>query len=136
VLTVLALLGLYEGFRLIRVSLAVKDPLGPGWYLLFISLALWVCGLAYLVAGLKKRSETVRGRFSIRLGPVLQCSILLVLYCLLMVTLGYLVSTLLFFLTAIPIFGMKSWKRDVAMSLAFTAAFYFIFSYLAGLTLP
>ena len=41
----LAVIGIFEGLRLTRVDLQQSEPLGPGWYIVFLSAVLLICGV-------------------------------------------------------------------------------------------
>ena len=49
ILLVMAAAGIYEGARLSKSVLLFVDPVGPGWYLFFMSCLLFVCAIALLI---------------------------------------------------------------------------------------
>ena len=55
ILLFMAAAGLFEGVRLSKSTLLFKDPVGPGWYLFFMSGLLFACALALLLKQLARR---------------------------------------------------------------------------------
>lgn len=132
----LAAAGIWEGARLTRETLVAPEPLGPGWYLLSISAALMVCGLAYVVSS-RRREATAKGsRHYLHFGPVAQASALLVLYPAVVPHTSYLIGTSIFFVLALHVFGMRSWIRSALMGIALALIFQFVFADLGGVPLP
>lgn len=137
VLLVLAAAGIYEGFRLSKSTLLFVDPVGPGWYLFFMSCLLFVCAIALLIKQFIKRKAGQRTvRLSLHRGPAGKALILLVLYGMAVMFLGYLIASAMFFILIQRIFGERSWLRCTTIGLCITGCFYFVFSYLAGMPLP
>jgi hypothetical protein len=137
VLLVMAAAGLYEGVRLSKSTLLFVDPVGPGWYLFFMSGLLFVCALALLVKQLAKRKAGGREVIlSLHTGPAGQALILLLLYAVAATYLGYVLASAIFFILIQRIFGERSWLRCAAIGVSITACFYFVFSYLAAMPLP
>lgn len=135
-LSALAILGIYEGARLAKVVLLFEDPVGPGWYLFFVSGTLLVCAITYFVREIRHGVRARIEPFSLHRGAAGQALLLLLLYGIGVLLGGYLIASALFFILAQRIFGEKSWPKAVGIGLAITAAFYFGFSYLAGVPLP
>ena len=48
ILLVMATVGISEGVRLSKSVLLFADPVGPGWYLFFMSCLLFICAMALL----------------------------------------------------------------------------------------
>lgn len=138
VLLVMAAAGLYEGIRLSKSTLLFTDPVGPGWYLFFMSCLLFACALALLVKELLARRKTDHREVGLSLhrGPAGQALILLFLYGVATTFLGYLIASAIFFVLVQRIFGERSWVRCTVVGLSITGCFYFVFSYLAGMPLP
>ena len=130
-------LGTYEGFRLSRTNLLYADSVGPGWYLLFMAGLLLVCAIALLVRRFIRR-KAVHGEVIISLhkGAAGRAFLLLFLYGVSIIYMGYVVGSILFFTLIQRIFGERSWLRCTAIGVSITACFYFVFSYLASVSLP
>jgi hypothetical protein len=130
-------LGTYEGVRLSRTTLLYADSVGPGWYLLFMAGLLLVCAIALLVRRFIRR-KAVQGEVNISLhkGAAGRAFLLLFLYGVAITYLGYVVGSILFFTVIQRIFGERSWLRCAAVGISITACFYFVFSYLASVSLP
>lgn len=137
ILLVLATAGIYEGFRLSKSVLLFVDPVGPGWYLFFMSCLLFVCAIALLVKQFIRRKA---GRHEVGLalhkGPAGRALILLLLYGVAIIYSGYVVASAIFFILVQRIFGERSWIRCTAIGVFITGCFYFVFSYLAAMPLP
>ena len=130
-------LGTYEGVRLTHTNLLYADSVGPGWYLLFMAGVLFVCTIVLLVRRFIRR-KAVHGEASISLhkGAAGRAFLLLFLYGVAVTYLGYVVGSVLFFTLIQRIFGERSWLRSAAIGVSITACFYFVFSYLASVSLP
>jgi hypothetical protein len=135
-LMALAALGIYEGARLAKVVLLFEDPVGPGWYLFIVSSLLFVCAIIYLARKFRGRAGAGMKSFSLHSGPAGQSLLLLLLYGVATLLVGYVIASAFFFILVQRIFGERSWARSAAIGLAITGAFYFGFSYLAGVPLP
>ncbi len=142
----LSAIGLFEGVRLIGKVQVKGEPVGPGWYVVFVTSAMCVCVLIYSVKGLMKlmreRSQQTHGKpgeeknpslFS--WGAILPVAVFAT-YIFLLPILGYVGSTAFFFLLALRTFGEKSWVRCILISIVFTAGFYAGFVRVAEVVLP
>jgi putative tricarboxylic transport membrane protein len=137
ILLVMAAAGITEGVRLSKSALLFKDPVGPGWYLFFMSCLLFICALALVIKKLKSHKAGQReASLSLHKGPAGRALILLMLYGVAATYLGYLIASAMFFILAQRIFGERSWLRCAVTGVSITACFYFVFSYLAGMPLP
>ncbi len=136
VLLGLAVLGIWEGVRLTTVVLVSSEPVGPGWYLLFLSLLLFASAAAYIVRRVRTGGDTGRLSLSVLRGPAAQATAFLVLYAIAIQIVGYAVSTALFFILTLHSFGVKSWIKSAVIGVALALAFQYGFSDLAGIPLP
>jgi hypothetical protein len=137
ILMVMAMAGIYEGARLSKSILLFKDPVGPGWYLFFMSCLLFICALVLLVRQFIGRKAGRREVIlSLHKGPAGRALILLLLYAVAATYLGYVFASAMFFIVIQRIFGERSWLRCAVTGASITACFYFVFSYLAGMPLP
>lgn len=137
ILLVLAAAGIYEGFRLSKSVLLFVDPVGPGWYLFFMSCLLLVCAAALMLRQFIGRKAGRReAGLALHKGPAGRALMLLLLYGVAVVNLGYVIASAIFFILVQRIFGERSWIRCAMVGLSITGCFYFVFSYLAGMPLP
>ena len=137
ILLVLAAAGIYEGVRLSKSVLLFVDPVGPGWYLFFMSCLLFVCAIALLVKQFIRRKTGRReAGLALHRGPAGRALILLLLYGVAMIYSGYVVASAIFFILVQRIFGERSWIRCTTIGVFITGCFYFVFSYLASMPLP
>jgi len=132
----LAAAGTWEGVRLTQEELVTPEPLGPGWYLFAISVALMVCALAYLVSSRGRATAAKKPDDSSRFGPVARTSVLLVLYPAVIPLISYPIGSLVFFVLTLRVFGVSSWVKCTLIGIAFALSFQFVFADLGGLLLP
>ena len=139
ILIAISLIGLAEGSRLTfyKGPHIQYDILGPGPYVLIISVALMIVGILHLVANFGKlitvdkviTSKEMRGRM---MSMVVVCAI----YIFLIGIVGYLVSTILFFFLEFRILGIKSWPINTLLTLCLTATYYFVFIRFCNMVFP
>ena len=134
-LLALAIVGIYEGARLAKVALLFDDPVGPGWYLFFLSALLLLCAVALVVRQVRRKTASLGG-LSVLKGPAGQSLLLLLFYALAASYAGYLISSVIFFVLAQRIFGERSWPRSAVLGLVITGSFYLVFSCFAGVPFP
>jgi hypothetical protein len=122
----LGVICLFEGLRLTHQSLLWKDPVGPGWFLVGVAVALLIV-TAFLFA---RRNEAVpvstaqapRGLVW-RRQPV-QLIAAFVAYCAMTGYTGYLAASFAFFTVALRIAGVTTWLRSILIGAVITGAFY------------
>ena len=137
ILLVMATAGIYEGARLSKSTLLFVDPVGPGWYLFFISCLLFVCAIALLLRQFIGRKAAHREvSLSLHKGPAGRAILLLLLYAFAITYLGYVIASAIFFILVQRLFGERSWVRCAVTGVSITGCFYFAFSYLASMPLP
>lgn len=129
-LLVISFIGLTEAIRLISNldPTMVYDSIGPGYYILFISLALMITGVVHIAVNYKKISSAAKVKVDAVLRRRLISMILvLVFYTLAMDFLGYLISTFLFFLLEFRIGGIQSWRTNIILTIVLTTSYYVVF---------
>ena len=143
----LAVIGIFEGLRLTRVDLHQSELLGPGWYIVFLSAVLLICGVPSMYRWYKEfrrthksLSEDVQGVEGISLWNsarlVVNGILALFAYIVILPIVGYLVSTILFLGTSLRIYGEKSWLRCIAIAILLGLALYYGFVVLAEVAMP
>lgn len=141
IFSIIGLLGLYEGIRLARARdlSAVQDSLGPAGYIIMIGLALIIAGAIHIIINYKKdidnKKVIVSKEEKITLRMVITIYVSLVVYCLLINFIGYLFSSLIFFLLMFQIFGFK-WFVNAILSVVLSLTFYILFEYLLTMSFP
>ncbi len=137
ILLVMAVVGIFEGIRLSKSVLLFADPVGPGWYLFFMSCLLFIFAMALFVRALIKRKA---GRHEVNLslhkGFAGRAMFLLFLYGIAIIYLGYAIASAIFFVWVQRLFGERSWVKCTMIGAAITGCFYLVFSCLAHLPLP
>ena len=136
---VFSLVTLVEGLRLIiyKDPHMLYDPLGPGFYILVLSLGLLAVGIVHLIANYRKPAGARKGAASKKRRVQLFSSIgILALYILLVHFVGYLVATLTFFLLELKVSGVKSWRNNIILTLILTIIYYVVFVKFCGMVFP
>ncbi len=133
---IIGTLGVYEGYRLTHTSLLYADAVGPGWYLLMMSVILFICAMALLVRRFRHNAAQGEASISLHKTAVGRAFLLLFLYGISIMYLGYVIGSVIFFTLIQRIFGERSWLRCTLIGASITACFYFVFSYLASVPLP
>jgi hypothetical protein len=136
---VISLIGLIEGSRLtfFKAPHIQYDILGPGPYVLIISIGIMILGILHLIINFRKlitldkaiTSKEMRARM---MSMVVVCGI----YIFLIGTVGYLVSTILFFFLEFRILGIKFWLTNAVLTLCLTATYYFVFIRFCSMVFP
>jgi hypothetical protein len=128
-----------EALRLIIYKDPYKlyDPIGPGVYLLALSVGLLIVGVCHLASNCRRprmveREAETSGEMRQLLGAIA----VLLLYIVLINITGYLVATGVFFLLDMRVSGVKSWRTDVIVTLFLTAIFYSLFVKVCELPFP
>jgi len=118
----------------------VFDSLGPDRYLMTVAVMLLIVGLCVNVQEARRapppvsrhaqRSNAEAARAHLWLLAAM-CS-----YIGAIAVVGYALATFAFFALAFWIMGLRSWRWNVASSVALATAFVLLFQYLADMPLP
>ena len=140
-LLILAILGIYDGIRMTKVPLPNPDPVGPGWYLFIVSGILFLCTILYLFTERSRwkglgTAERKGRTFSLSISTLGWLLMVLAGYTLAIPRIGYLPSTVFFFVLTLHICGVRSWPKSILWGLLFTVVFKLLFFDLAGVSLP
>jgi hypothetical protein len=139
ILILISLVGIGEGFRLIyqKDLQAIPDVIGPGYYVLFISLALMVTGLLHLMFSRRKEPDAKRTpvRKEMRMKMFGMVAVL-VLFIILIYGVGYLTASAIFFLLQFRIVGIKSWATNVVLTSIITGLYYVVFVHYCNMIFP
>jgi putative tricarboxylic transport membrane protein len=142
IFTGIGLVGLFEGIRsnIKKNPAVVQDPMGADGYLIMIGVALIIAGIVHFIVNFKrhinKKEETlVSDEHKAQLRMVGSIFISLIVYCVLINFIGYLVSTLIFFLLMFHIFEFKPIVNAI-LSVALSVIFYVLFQYLLKMSFP
>ena len=136
---VLSFVGLGEAIRLISDidPHTVYDALGPGYYILFLSLALTATGATHLIVHYRKgvAAEKVVVDKAMRIKMI--CMVLaMALYILPIDVIGYMIATPLFFLMEFRLAGITSWRTNIIVTVIVSAAYYFVFVEYCSMVFP
>jgi putative tricarboxylic transport membrane protein len=136
---VFGLVAMIEGLRLIlyRDPSFLYDPLGPGIYILVLSLGLMAVSVVHFVENYRKFPGKRRGAAGEKKRGQLFSSIgILALYILLVHFIGYVVATLTFFFLGLRVSGVPSWRNNIISTLTLTIVYYVIFVKFCGMVFP
>jgi hypothetical protein len=131
--------GIIEAMYIIshRDMNTVDELIGPGSYILFLAVPLMITGLSHLFMEYRKKSS------DIKLGSGRQIDVKLVgiflmtaLYIYLIGVIGYLLSSLIFFVIAFKLSGVKSWWNNIMISCVISGSYYIIFVRMCDLIFP
>jgi putative tricarboxylic transport membrane protein len=138
IIVAFGLVAMVEGLRLViyKDPYVFYDPVGPGFYVLALSVGLLIVGAIHLVVNYRKVGVVAHTAGSREMRQLFSSIIILVLYLLLISFAGYLVATLLFFLLQFRVTGVTSWRTNVILTLLFTAIYYVIFVRLCEMVFP
>jgi hypothetical protein len=139
-LAIVAILGLFDGVRLLGTPSFVPEPLEPSYYLIGLAAMLLLATAAETV--LKSPTSVTKNRrrserlFLLLRSPVFQAWLGLILYAFLLKSVGYFLSTLCFLIASIRIFGERRWFWFIGGGSVLALVFYVIFRKMAGIPLP
>jgi putative tricarboxylic transport membrane protein len=130
---------LIEGLRLIfhKDPMVVYDILGPGFYILIISIALIITALLHVILNQKKIPSLEKVTGSKPLGrKVISTVAVCAIYIYLIDVVGYVVATVIFFLLEFKITGVKSWWVNFLLTVVLTGANYLVFVKFCDVVFP
>lgn len=139
-LIAISIVSLIESLRLIiyKDPQTLYDVLGPGYYLLALSLGLMITGIFYLIVHLiklprmEKKEETSKEMRFRLFGSFTALG----LYLILINFFGYLVSTFIFFVLEFWIIGIKSWLFNIILSIIVSVAYWIVFVKYCSMVFP
>jgi uncharacterized membrane protein YidH (DUF202 family) len=137
-LVAISLASLAESIRLVlsRGSQMFVDWLGPGYYLLVISIGMLATGIAHIYHHRKDKpveKEETSKEMRVRL---ISSFVACVIYLILINVLGYLSATFVFFILMFRIVGIRSWTYNIVLSAAVSAAYYVMFVKCCDMVFP
>jgi len=111
------------------------DPVGPGPYLLVLSLCLIATGSYHIYAHRKERGLGMKipREHRIRLLAIVG---VIALYIFSLHFLGYLIPTIIFFLLEFRIAGVKSWKLNIIISIIVSVCYDLVFIQYCSMVFP
>lgn len=138
-LLVIGILSIIEGSRLTtqKNPQILYDVLGPGLYVVALGFFLMVTGIVHFfldyrkTPGIKKVSVSKEMR-----NRLISMIVVYAIYTYLVGVIGYLVSTIIFFLLEFRIVGVKSWITNVIISLVAAAISYIVFVLYCNVAFP
>jgi hypothetical protein len=132
--------GIVEGLRLTikrDPTTVATDMLGPGYYIVFLGLALMVVGVVHLAVNYRKTADLQRVTIDKTMRTRLLASVAaIVMYIILITYVGYTVASIAFFGLEFRILGIKSWTLNAILTVSLTALYYIIFLYFCEMIFP
>jgi hypothetical protein len=138
-LLVISFFGLAESIHLVYDidPNAIYDTLGPGYYILFLSIALMVTGVLHIVINYRKGVATPKVEVNKELRKrMIGILLVLGLYAVAIEFIGYLISTVSFFILEFRMVGIKSWQTNIILSVILAAGYYVIFIKYCDMVFP
>jgi putative tricarboxylic transport membrane protein len=139
VLLAIALVCIGEGIRLITYKIpgAIYDQIGPGFYVLFLGIAMLITSLAHFIFNRKEGSFPQKNptEWLLKIKVIMTVGVC-AMYVLLINFFGYLMATLVFNLMEFRLAGMKSWSSILIVSLIVSGFYYLVFVYYCNLIFP
>lgn len=137
VVFIIGVVTVVEGFRLsFMQKIQLYDVFGPGNYTIGVGLCLLILGPAYFLSHRKDIPDQAEPVDKMLRNKLFSMIAILVVYIILMNIIGYLFSTLLFFLLIFRIAGYSSWPVIVPMSIGITGFLYIAFGHWLHMPLP
>ena len=136
---IFGLISIAEGLRLVidKDPYALYDPLGPGSYILVLGVSLIILGIVHIVINYRKlpKMESVEIGKGMKI-QMLSTIIVLAIYIYLIGIVGYLIATLVFFLSEFRVVGIKSWRNNSILTSILTVTYYAVFIEFCGMVFP
>jgi putative tricarboxylic transport membrane protein len=126
-------------FQTFRIPGEGFDPQGPRFFPLCIVLAWLLLSVIYLSTHILKIIRTGNGEAAEKFTRIVPAAILvvaLIIYALVLDSVGYLIATALFFIAAARVLGSRNWARDITVGVLLSAVLYFAFTQALGVRLP
>ncbi|WP_087874188.1 tripartite tricarboxylate transporter TctB family protein [Arthrobacter globiformis] len=136
---VMLVIGIILLIQTFRIPGEGFDPQGPRFFPLCIVLAWLLLSVIYLATHIGKIIRTGKGEAAEKFSRMVPAAILvisLVVYALVLDSLGYLIATALFFVAAARVLGSRNWARDITVGVLLSAIVYFSFTQALGVRLP
>ena len=134
---VMGLIGIAEGVLMIKGQdpRIYHDLLGPGRYLIIVSIALIISGGIYTIHHRKSLAEGKlwEGKETLRAVQVIA---ILAISLLLIEIIGYFGATLIFYLLVLRVLGIRSWLQNIILTVVFSIIFYILFVWGCGMVFP
>lgn len=112
------------------------DALGPGNYSLGIGIVLIILGVIYMMFEYRKglvEEKLVDKRLRRKMISLI---VILAVYCFLMNIIGYLLASIIFFISVFRVVGFRSWLYILGLSVGISVSYYIIFVRLLGMVFP
>ena len=138
-ISVIGIITMVEALKLIFIKdpAAIYDPVGPGPYLLVVSMMFVGGGVVHLVTHCRKSVGDQKGIVDKKLRRKLMSTIVnCAIYFMLISNVGYMVATPIFLFLQFRIEGIRSWLHNLALTFAISATYYFVFVQYCSLIFP
>lgn len=138
-ISLIGVICLTEGFRLtLNVDpKALTDVVGPGLYILVLSIVLLATGIFHIIIHYKTSIsvQNVSVDKELRKRMISMAAVFAIYICLMSV-LGYYPATIIFFLFEFRIVGIKSWLTNIILTFVMTTTYYVVFIYYCEMIFP
>lgn len=120
-----------------------KDPntidelIGPGSYILFLAVPLMITGLSHIFMEYRKKSRDITLGFRQQIdAKLVGIFFITALYIYLIGVIGYLLSSIIFFIFAFRLSGVNNWRVNFIISFVISGSYYIIFVKICDLIFP
>lgn len=130
----LIILSIFAFFQSFKISGNELTPTSPGAFPLFISVLLLIFSVWIFIEGSRKDVSTSQDKIFTK--EIIFLVILLILYSLLLETIGFEIATLVFLFLAISYLSKKNIIRNLLISLLTVGIIIFVFKTVFKVILP
>jgi len=137
-LTAISVVGVIESIRLVfyKDPSLLSDWLGPGYYLLVVSLAVMTTGVTYICKNRSTKPSATQDSSNGGRSRLVAAFATCALYLVLIEIFGYLAATFVFFMLMFWIVGLQSWLQKFGLACAMSGIFYIVFVKYCGMSFP
>jgi hypothetical protein len=139
ILWCIGIVSMIEALRLIlfRDPNVLYDMLGPGYFVLLVSIALIITGTYHFFVDYKKTGD--KETISADKGAIRQVVYTILAsagYIFLIGIVGYVLASFFFFMAQLWIFGVRVWKINIGLAALLTTVYYLLFIEFCSMVFP
>ncbi|MHB9098940.1 MAG: tripartite tricarboxylate transporter TctB family protein [Syntrophales bacterium] len=139
VMSALASFGILEAIYIMfhKDPNTVAELVGPGSYILILAVPLLLTGLFHIWREYRKGPTEIAPGFKQQIdGKLIGIFLITSAYIYLIGVIGYLFSSLIFFIFAFKLSGVERWRNNLIISFVLSGLYYVIFVKMCDLIFP